>query len=380
MVLPSMPCRISRRHGQMPNDSGFGHGMCQNVRMVAFGQFRADHRGQQGEVVILHQHHRVFAAGLGHHGIGEALVHRAVLLPVRLAEHRPHVGDVAQRPQPFVGEPVVVAPLLFLGEPQAAQQVFVVPRRQRNPVMAVHRVAVRAAAAVRDPRARAGAHHRLHGGHQAAGGPAHDDAAAFALMEVGLAVGHHDDLVAAQLRAQQRLQALRVPLGLRALGATVLVLEVAQARPQVGRERSEFRGRAADRPHQPFAAQQRPRARDPAPPAELGDDHRDQRDHAAEAADQDDEVLARVLAATLDEAQVLQQHELPDAARLRGHRIHAHVHRPAADGQQRVGLGGDPLGAGAVQGLRETSRWCAAASCPASTSRWPPGARPARRG
>ena len=37
IVLPSMPCRISRRHGQMPNDSGFGQGMCQKVRMVARG-------------------------------------------------------------------------------------------------------------------------------------------------------------------------------------------------------------------------------------------------------------------------------------------------------------------------------------------------------
>ena len=39
IVLPSMPCRISRRQGQMPNDSGFGQGMCQKVRMVACGSF-----------------------------------------------------------------------------------------------------------------------------------------------------------------------------------------------------------------------------------------------------------------------------------------------------------------------------------------------------
>ena len=39
IVLPSMPSRISRRHGQMPKDSGFGQGMCQNVRMVACGSF-----------------------------------------------------------------------------------------------------------------------------------------------------------------------------------------------------------------------------------------------------------------------------------------------------------------------------------------------------
>ena len=113
MVLPSMPCRISRRHGQMPNDSGLGQGMCQNVRMVAFGSFSRTIARQQREVVVLHQHDRVVAARLGHHRVGEALVDGLVGLPVRLAEHRPHVRHVAQRPQAFVGEAEVVALLLF---------------------------------------------------------------------------------------------------------------------------------------------------------------------------------------------------------------------------------------------------------------------------
>ena len=30
---------ISSFHGQMPKISGFGHGICQNVMMVAFGNF-----------------------------------------------------------------------------------------------------------------------------------------------------------------------------------------------------------------------------------------------------------------------------------------------------------------------------------------------------
>ena len=37
--LPSRPAMISSFHGQMPNISGFGQGMCQNVMMVAFGSF-----------------------------------------------------------------------------------------------------------------------------------------------------------------------------------------------------------------------------------------------------------------------------------------------------------------------------------------------------
>ena len=71
MVLPSIPSRISLRHGQMPNASGFGHGMCQKVRMVARGSLLANHRGQQGEVVVLDQDDRILAVRFGHHGIRE---------------------------------------------------------------------------------------------------------------------------------------------------------------------------------------------------------------------------------------------------------------------------------------------------------------------
>lgn len=37
MVLPSIPCSSSSLHGQMPNDSGLGQGMCQKVIMAAQG-------------------------------------------------------------------------------------------------------------------------------------------------------------------------------------------------------------------------------------------------------------------------------------------------------------------------------------------------------
>ncbi len=37
MSLPSSPSSSSTRHGQIANASGLGHGMCQNVMIVAFG-------------------------------------------------------------------------------------------------------------------------------------------------------------------------------------------------------------------------------------------------------------------------------------------------------------------------------------------------------
>ena len=83
-----------------------------------------DELGQQREMVVLHQDDRPL--GLLHllddRG-GEMRVHRAVLLPVVGTELRALVHDVTERPQPLVGEAVVVAGLLLLGEPHAAQRV-----------------------------------------------------------------------------------------------------------------------------------------------------------------------------------------------------------------------------------------------------------------
>ena len=85
-----------------------GQGMCQNVRMVAFGKRLRTMRGSEREVIILDEHHRVFASRLLDHGVSEALVYRRVLLPVLEAEGRPHKGDMAQGPQTLVGKSVVV--------------------------------------------------------------------------------------------------------------------------------------------------------------------------------------------------------------------------------------------------------------------------------
>ena len=49
MVLPSSPSRISSRQGQMPKASGFGHGMCQKVRMVARGSRSRIMRGSSAK-------------------------------------------------------------------------------------------------------------------------------------------------------------------------------------------------------------------------------------------------------------------------------------------------------------------------------------------
>ncbi len=135
---------------------------------------------QQREVIVLHEHHRAIVAHFLDHRIGEAAVDAHVLLPVGLVELRPRVGDVTQRPQRVVGAAVVVA-LLFFGR-SATRGASVYDGRSggtRTRPRAIGGFAIGAAAAVRDPGAAAGAHHRIERGDQAAGRPRPLDAFGF---------------------------------------------------------------------------------------------------------------------------------------------------------------------------------------------------------
>ena len=177
------------------------------------GQPVADHARQQREMVVLHQDDRVLALGLGHDRIGEFLVHRAVELPVGFAEDRPHEGDVAERPEALVGGAVIIAVLLLFREPDPAQGVGRVIRRDGHPVVGVDHLPIRRAAAMGDPGAAAGAHHRLQGRHEAACGDLQRDLPCLgAVVDIGLAVRHHDDLGAGQLVGERRPQGIRAPI------------------------------------------------------------------------------------------------------------------------------------------------------------------------
>ena len=106
----------------------------------------ADHARQQREVIVLHEHDRRIGRGFRDDGVGEALVDRDVMRPVAFAKCRPDEGDVAERPEPFVGEAVIVAVLLLVGEPDAPQRIGRARRRHAQAVVAVDGLAVGTAA------------------------------------------------------------------------------------------------------------------------------------------------------------------------------------------------------------------------------------------
>ncbi len=75
---------------------------------------------QQGKVIILNEQHRVLGVcHLFEHGFGEFLVDIPIMLPIRCPKQWSRMGDMAERPQPFVGKAVIIPFFLFLAEPHA---------------------------------------------------------------------------------------------------------------------------------------------------------------------------------------------------------------------------------------------------------------------
>ena len=129
---------------------------------------------------------------------------------------------------------------------------------------------------------------RLERGDQAARRPLDLDHVVLAPhVDVGLAVRDDQHLVALQVLAQDAAQRVRAPGGL-ALVARARARPRGRAPAPAGRARSAAaRARslasAERRAQQRLAGQQRLHARDPAAPADLGDDHGDERDHRGDA-------------------------------------------------------------------------------------------------
>jgi hypothetical protein len=148
-----------------------------------------DQRRQQREVIVLNQdERRIHVRGLFEHGRREFFVDRGVVRPVLGAELRAGVHEVAEGPETFVGEARVEARLLILAEPDPAQGVARIVRRQAEPAGLVGRFPIGVAAGLRDPDAAAGAHHGLHGRHETGGRPLRLDASVAPDMAQGLAV------------------------------------------------------------------------------------------------------------------------------------------------------------------------------------------------
>src|SRR5262245_37311645 len=83
------------------------HGCC--------GQASANHRGREGEVIVLYENDGIFGVHFTADRVGEFLIYGLILPPIFGAEYRTRVRHVAKRPQAFIRKPIVVSLLLLLG-------------------------------------------------------------------------------------------------------------------------------------------------------------------------------------------------------------------------------------------------------------------------
>ncbi len=327
MLLPSSPSSTSFRQGQIPMFSALGHGMCQNTMTVAAGRRLRIMAGRQGEVIILHQDDRVFGIHLAEDRVGEFLVHGLVLAPILGAEDGPGVRHVAERPQPFVREAVVVALLFFLGEPHTPNQIRFFAGRHQYVIFAIDRIAIGGAAAVSHPDTGTGAHHGLERGHESARRVLNFHRSfAGVLMNVGFAVGEDDHLLAVKIPVEALLQALRGPLAGRIVA---IVRHPADQFADVAENGLKLAAVLA------ATAQQAAQFAAPVIARSLGrpDGHTER--SKAENAEGDDQKSARLRFAAIDETEIVQENCKAEFLPLVGDRHDAHMH--PAGGQRGDG-------------------------------------------
>ncbi len=298
-----------------------------------------DHPGREREVIVLHEDDRIGPLDLLADGLCEPPVHALVLQPVRRAELRPRVRVVTERPEALVREPVVVAPLLLLREPHPPERVRLLAGRNPHPVVPVHRLAVCRAAAVRDPRPGARAHHRLERGDEAARRVDDADRSVRpALVHVRLPVRDDHDAVAVKVLAKDVLEPRRRP---RRDGRPALRREVRDEAPHVREQRLEGVSRAQLRVAAPPARQQQDAAKlvRPAPPPGAAHEHReDGGEERDEPERREGEVPHRELAPR-HEAQIVDEDERTANRLVVLDPVDADVYAPAVDLVGKVQLG-----------------------------------------
>src|ERR1035438_2531959 len=160
-----------------------------------------DHPGQEREMIILGQEYGTLQPfHFFQHRVGEASIRSLIMFPVGDTKQRAGVRDVAEGPKTFIGKSVVVTFLFFFANPDSAQGVAGIVRRNAQAVTLVHRFAIRIATAVGYPGSVAGAQNRFERGYESAGGNDGLDILALPSMDVGFAIGNDKQAAVAKQR------------------------------------------------------------------------------------------------------------------------------------------------------------------------------------
>ncbi len=112
---------FSPREG--PKDLAVGPGDVPELGDDEAGMCVLEHPWEQAEVKVLDEDKGRLGPHFLEHRIREEPVDFAIVLPVSRVEPRTREGNVAKRPEPAVGEAVVVPFLLLRGEPDPAEGI-----------------------------------------------------------------------------------------------------------------------------------------------------------------------------------------------------------------------------------------------------------------
>ena len=192
-VVGEQPVRMLRRPRADPEPVRIRPRDVPEQRGARVRHPRAQRRRHEGQVVVLDEDRGVRDPDFFADRRGETRVDVAIRGPVLGAKLRTHVNEMTERPEPLVGEPVVVRGEGRLLEPEPAQLVRRALRRHEHSVRLVDDLAIGRPGAVRHPDPVALAHQRVECDSHATGrGRRHDAAALVLAMEIRLAIGDHD--------------------------------------------------------------------------------------------------------------------------------------------------------------------------------------------
>jgi hypothetical protein len=155
-------------------------------------------------------------------------------------------------------------------------------------------------------------------------------------MDIRFSIGDDKHLLPTKLAVQDRAERLGGPGELIFTAGAVSGLEIADQRTEVVRDRPQLdRVRLARCAKETLASHQGARPLHPPSPAQLGDDHCDERHNCPEHDEEDEEVLACFLTPSCDETHIVQQHQLSDRGAVDFERPHGEE-QWAVDARQHV--------------------------------------------
>ena len=75
-------------------------------------------------MIVLYKDYCRIAFGLFKHGIAKALIDGFICLPITAGKMRPRIHNMAQGPERFIGQAIIIAIFFLPGKPDTPEHIF----------------------------------------------------------------------------------------------------------------------------------------------------------------------------------------------------------------------------------------------------------------